>query len=135
MQPASGGRLIHELNRHAAVVMEPLPANMADDAATAAAELEKARKAAMADPRALDPAAAAAGFQDSHRRGGSGLDDLRVVRDDGFSKLTIQVAALSSDYVASCIYQAALVMVASKVGRTSRSRIQCSLMHVYVDAL
>ncbi len=96
MQPAAGGRLIHELNRHAAVVMEPLPANMADDAATAAAELEKARKAAMADPRALDPAAAA-GFQDWHQRGGSGLDDLRGAQDDGFSELTIQVAALSTE--------------------------------------
>ena len=93
MQPAAGGRLAHELNRHAAVVMEPLPANMADDAATAAAELEKARKAAMADPRTLD-AAAGAGFEDWHQRGGSGLEDLRSVQDDGFSKLTIQVVAV-----------------------------------------
>jgi len=86
----TGGRLIRELNRHAEVVMEALPQNMADDAATAAADLEKARKAAMAEPRALD-AGAAGGYEDSHQRGGSGLEDLRATPEDGFSVLTIQV--------------------------------------------
>ena len=86
----TGGRLIRELNRHAEVVMEALPQNMADDAATAAAGLEKARKAAMAEPWAPD-AGAAAGFEDWHQRGGSGLEDLRATPEDGFSVLTIQV--------------------------------------------
>jgi len=87
----TGGRLIRELNRHAEVVMEAVPQNMADDAATAAADLEKARKAAMAEPRALDAGAAAAGYEDQHQRGGSGLEDLRATPEDGFSVLTIQV--------------------------------------------
>ena len=87
----TGGRLIRELNRHAEVVMEALPKNMSDNAAAAAADLEKARKAAMAEPRALE--AGAAGFEDWHQRGGSGLEDLRAAPDDGYSVLTIHVSS------------------------------------------